>query len=96
VPKSVLAGVSGCGQHPTAARCLGPGQRLPEGAQLTRCPRASPSPSRPGRGKAFTLIGLTLLAATVAATVFNWSYVLPQLVLLPSAAAVGLTALTRH
>ncbi len=41
----------------------------------------------------FAGLGLSLLIATVATTIFNWRYHLPQLVLLPPAGAAGLTAL---
>jgi hypothetical protein len=41
----------------------------------------------------FAALGVTLLVAVAATTFFNWRYQLPQLVLLPPAAALGLTAL---
>jgi 4-amino-4-deoxy-L-arabinose transferase-like glycosyltransferase len=41
----------------------------------------------------FAALGFTLLVAVAATTFFNWRYQLPQLVLLPPAAALGLTAL---
>jgi hypothetical protein len=42
----------------------------------------------------FSSGSVVLLLASVAVTVFSWRYELPQLVLLPPAAAIGLTALT--
>ena len=42
----------------------------------------------------FSSSSVVLLLASVAVTVFSWRYQLPQLVLLPPAAAIGLTALT--
>jgi hypothetical protein len=41
----------------------------------------------------FAAVGATLVLAVAATTIFNWRYQLPQLVLLPPAAALGLTAL---
>lgn len=41
----------------------------------------------------FAGVGFVLVLGSVASTVFSWRYQLPQIVLLPPAAAVGLTAL---
>lgn len=42
----------------------------------------------------FLTVGAILTVASVAATMFAWRYQLPQLVLFPPAAALGITALT--
>lgn len=43
----------------------------------------------------FSSVAFVVLLGSVAVSLFSWRYQLPQLVLLPPAAALGLTALTR-
>lgn len=42
----------------------------------------------------FTSVSFVLLLGSLAVTLFNWRYLLPQLLFLPPALAVGITALT--
>ncbi|MDX6642828.1 MAG: hypothetical protein QOD76_790 [Solirubrobacteraceae bacterium] len=44
----------------------------------------------------FAVMGFGVFAATVVSNQFSWRYQLPMIVLLPPAAALGLTALLRH
>ena len=44
----------------------------------------------------FAMTGFVTFGSTVVANQFSWRYMLPLLVLLPPAAAVGLTALLRR